>query len=205
MVSSPCWGNSVLHLVPACCLPRLLYGSDSLLLKVGISVPAYISAFISNSVTPKYFYCKILAWSKLGNAWSLWYLSSSQSSAFILPALDRVHRYNLQISFWGEEEWGVKWRFRQWPTRNPCRKPIAEQGLKTFWFLAGAQQTHRPEILTYQPVGRFSLCGYVFSNCDRLLFGRGVASFWVHGIQYSFLAHFFTTWTGSRVVTIPMT
>lgn len=47
---------------------------------------------------------------------------------------------------------------------NPCGKPVAEPGIETFWFLAGAQQARQPEILTYQPVGVCSLHGYVFSN-----------------------------------------
>lgn len=48
----------MLYPVHACCFHRLKYGSDALLPKAGISMPAYISAFVSNSVTPTYFTVK---------------------------------------------------------------------------------------------------------------------------------------------------
>lgn len=78
------------------------------------------------------------------------------------PAPDRASRYSLQVSSPGAGSVTGGLDFLTAP--NSCGKPVAERGIKTFRFLAGAQQTHQPEILTYQPVGVFSLHGYVFSN-----------------------------------------
>lgn len=41
---------------------------------------------------------------------------------------------------------------------------MAEEGAEALGFLAGVQQAHQPEVLSYQSVGVVSLYGDVFSN-----------------------------------------
>lgn len=142
------------------CCPKLgfLRQHTSMLLSLILSPP--------NNFTVKYWPDSIIykTWLCVITLVSKQFMVISMS---ILPALDKVNRYSLQISIQGEEEWRGLMKV-QIVTSNPCQKPTAEERLKTrFWFIAAAR--YHPEILAYQCVGLFNLRGYVFSNLWQTL------------------------------------
>lgn len=162
------------------CCPKLgfLCQHISMLLSLILSPP--------NNFTVKYWPDSIIykTWLCVITLVSKQFMVISMS---ILPALDKVNRYSLQISIQGEEEWRGLMKV-QIVTSNPCRKPTAEERLKTrFWFIAAAR---RLITLKYWLISVWVslICVVMYlATCDRLCFGRGVASFWVHPVLISSL------------------